>query len=147
MSETAAPSTPKRPRRVLPAQRTLEYLRKHGMTAQVVERLIRPPTIPGRFTRPPFYQDLFGFIDIVALQPTFYGVLGVQTTTVANQASRLTKIADEPRAQLWLEHANRIWVVGWSKKGKRGERKLWTPTVTEVTLENLATWATPPAPF
>jgi len=147
VSELDAVAPPKRKRVVLPAERTLEYLRKHGMTAQVVERLIRPPMIPGRPKRPPFYQDLFGCIDIVALEPGAYGVLGVKCTTVANQADRLHKIADEPRARLWLETANRLWVVGWAKKGKRGERKLWTATVTEVTLENLATWATEPAPF
>lgn len=140
-------TAPKRKRGILPTQRTLEYLRRQGMTAAVVEKLIRLPVLPGRPKRPPFYQDLFGFIDIVALEPGVYGVLGVQTTTVANQAARLVKIADEPRARLWLNAANRLWVVGWVKKGKRGERKLWTATVTEVTLENLSSWATPAAPF
>ncbi len=59
-----------------PTARTLQALRKLGMTADVVERWL--PRIMVR-------KDYLGFADVLALdgQP---GVLAIQTTTGANKA-------------------------------------------------------------
>lgn len=109
-----------------PTQRTLAWLRKQGMMADVAERWIAQ--IRQR-------KDLFGFIDIIVLDGTD-GSLGVQATSASNVASRRTKILSLNSAHAWLIAKNRIWVVGWSKKGAAGKRKLWTPSVSVVTLDD-----------
>ena len=106
-----------------PTSRTLQFLRKQGVTVAIVERWN-----PGARVR----QDLFGVIDIVGLEPGKAGVLGVQTTTAANIAARREKIAQEPRAALWMACGNRLQIIGWAKRGARGKRKVWTPTVEDV---------------
>jgi len=92
-----------------PTQRSLKLCRDRGWTAQVVER------------RVPFNNttvDLFGFIDIVALDGTH--TIGIQTTSGANVAARIKKILAEPRHKLWLEAGNEIHVHGWRKVKPRG---------------------------
>lgn len=96
-----------------PTARSLQVLRQLGYEADVVERWV------GRQRK-----DLFGCIDIVAVHPTF-GILGVQATTTSNMAARVKKIEQEPRVGPWIEHA-KLEVWGWAKRGKQGERKLWT---------------------
>lgn len=70
-------------------------------------------------------QDLFGFIDIVVLDGLGGGPLGVQVTVTDSMASRRAKIAEEPRARLWLDSPARIEIWGWAKRGAKGKRKLW----------------------
>lgn len=106
-----------------PTQRTLTHLRKHGWTAAVVEKWI--PQTKRRL-------DLFGGIDVVGIRPG--ETIGVQSTTAANQAARLTKLKAEPRIRCWLEAGNQLVVHGWSKRGAKGKRKLWDVTVTALTL-------------
>lgn len=106
-----------------PTERTLKWLRTQGYTCAVVER-----RIPHTFTT----RDLFGCIDIVAIKPGQLGVLGVQVTSAAHLADRTRKVLAEPRSAMWRACGNWLWVVGWSKKGAQGTRKLWVPTV--VTL-------------
>lgn len=114
-----------------PTARSLSYLKKQGYIAQVVERW--NPYAKVRI-------DLFGFIDIVAIDPlreghcSYTGVTGVQTTSTGNMSKRIAKILGIPEAKVWLECGNRIIVQGWSKKGKAGTRKLWTLKETEITL-------------
>jgi hypothetical protein len=126
-----------------PTARSLEVLRQRGYLADVVER-----RLAGTFVT----KDLFGFIDVLAMQPGQWtidpdaavalkegrfipqpGLLAVQTTTVANQASRIKKILAEPRARAWLDCGCRIMVHGWALKGARGKRKLWVLTETAIT--------------
>ena len=107
-----------------PTERTLKWLRKLGYTAEVVER-----RLPHSFVM----RDLFGCLDIVAIQPSHMGVLGVQTTTSAHLQDRVKKVRAEPRAALWLACENLLWVVAWGQKGPAGTRKLWVPTVINIT--------------
>lgn len=99
-----------------PTQRTLALLRSEGMTAQVVEKFIV-------WTKQ--RVDLFGFADIVALDPKLYGVLAVQTTSGSNISARIKKILANDAAKLWVMCGNRIEVHGWKKRGPRGKRKVW----------------------
>lgn len=113
-----------------PTARSLAYLRKGGALAQVVERY--NPHAKRRV-------DLFGFIDIVAVDDTVKGVIGVQTTTTGNVSHRLTKLRVEcaPKMQRWLYCGNMLVIHGWAKRGARGMRKVWTLTERIVTSEDL----------
>ena len=76
--------------------------------------------------------DLFGFIDLVALDG-HPGLLGIQATTTGNAPSRVTKILDEctEAAIDWLQAGNRIVVWGFAlrrfklKNGGYGKAKRW----------------------
>lgn len=106
-----------------PTARSLQELKRRGCTAAVVEKWV-----PGVRRR----VDLFGCLDIVALEPGRQGVLGIQACVVGDQAKRVKKIGAEPRARIWLEASNRISVWGWAKRGPRGKRKTWTLTETPI---------------
>ena len=105
-----------------PTQRSLKWLRQRGFTAAITERWN-----PHAKVR----QDLFGFIDIVALG--LYGITAIQTTSGNNVAARISKIRDLPAAKTWLDSGGMIRVHGWRKVGARGARKLWE--CRETTLE------------
>lgn len=106
-----------------PTQRSLKLLRGEGYVAQVVEHF-------NIFAH--IRQDLWGFIDILAMKAGEQGLLGVQTTSSSNSAARVTKIKGIPEHKLWLASGNRICVHGWSKKGKAGKRKLWQVSTTRI---------------
>ena len=120
-----------------PTQRTLAWLRERHYTAAVVEHW--NPHARRRV-------DLFGCLDILALDGEV-GVLGIQVTTTSNLAARYRKIREECAIVMreWLDCRNRLQIHGWSKKGARGTRKLWTLTVRELSLADLD-GATPKAP-
>jgi len=103
-----------------PTENSLKRLRKDGYQAAVVEKW--NPHMKIR-------QDLFGFIDVVGVNPESTGVLAVQTTTKHNMGSRVKKIMDEcgDKAVAWLKAQNRIEVHGWVKVGHR-----WHVTIREI---------------
>jgi hypothetical protein len=107
-----------------PTARSLSYLREQGYVCDVVER-----KIPGTFIT----HDFLGIFDILAVHPAQQGVLGVQTTSATNQASRRTKVQESGHLSTWLAAGNRAHIHGWAKRGVRGARKLWSVTVWEVT--------------
>ena len=106
-----------------PTQRTLRLLRDHGYVAQVVERW--NPFAKVR-------QDLFGFIDIVAMRSG--SLIGVQATTTSNVMARITKIFNDQRSGMWLSTGASLLVVGWSKR-KSG----WKPVVKKIDSGSAAT--------
>jgi hypothetical protein len=108
-----------------PTQRTLQLLRKEGWTAAVVEHF----NVHARVR-----QDLFGFADVVALHPGHAGVLAVQCTTTANQASRLAKLLLLPAVRLWLQCGNQLQVWGWKRSRRTGR---WEVTRQPLTLAGL----------
>lgn len=112
-----------------PTSRTLQLLKKEGKIAEVSEKW-------NAFTNQ--RKDLFGFIDIVALDATNKGTWGIQCTSTSNVNARINKIQNECKdnAIAWLKAGNHIEVIGWSKKGPKGKRKLWTPTRKTITLED-----------
>lgn len=110
-----------------PTARSLEYLRRMGYKAGVVERFIQ--AIHQRV-------DLFGCIDIVAIREHVQGVLGVQSTTADNEAARVTKAAALPALRTWLEAGNVFEVHGWALKGARGKRKIWALNIIPIFLQD-----------
>lgn len=99
-----------------PTSRSLDELRRLGYTAAVVERWN-----PWAKIR----QDLYGFIDILAVKDGETGVLAIQTTSMDHAADRMAKVQASPNLKVWLACGNRCEVWGWAKRGARGERKLW----------------------
>jgi carbonic anhydrase len=91
-----------------PTQLTLRHLRADGWDAEIVE-----VWNPHSRTR----KDLFGFIDVLAIKPG--ETLAVQTTSAANVAARVRKIADHPNIGAVREAGWRIVVHGWAKPKAR----------------------------
>lgn len=91
-----------------PTQLTLRHLTVEGYTAAVVEKWNPHARIR---------QDLFGFIDVLAVRPG--ETLAVQTTTAANVASRVRKIGDHPNIAVVREAGWSIHVHGWAKRSGR----------------------------
>ena len=106
-------------------QRTLALLRADRKIVQIVEHW-------NQFAHRRI--DLFGFIDIVALDAAAGLCWGVQCTTATNKSARLHKILGEcyTTAVAWLECGNRIELVTWSKRGAAGKRKLWSPMRLQI---------------
>lgn len=109
-----------------PTERTLALLRKEGHLTAVVEKF--NPYIKIR-------QDLFGFIDVVAIHPKVVGVLAVQTTSGTNLMTRIAKAQKLKALKAWLISGNHLEFHGWRKMGKAGKRKLWQVDRRIVTLE------------
>lgn len=101
---------------ISPTQRSLALLFKTGYKADVVEYWNSQSR-----TR----HDLFGFIDLVALHPDELGLLGIQTTTSDNAASRVKKIQANPTAALWVSCGNHLVVHGWRKYAEPIGGKYW----------------------
>ena len=110
-----------------PTQRSLDYLRKNGYLAAVIEQWITFPDkkIPGKMIR--IKRDVFG-ADILFFHPETGEVGLCQTTTRANQSARIGKSALNVDVNKWLKHHTFV-VHGWALAGARGKRKLWEVSV------------------
>tara|TARA_R110002126_G_scaffold209857_1_gene356454 strand:+ start:181 stop:504 length:324 start_codon:yes stop_codon:yes gene_type:complete len=98
-----------------PTQLSLKHLREKGWTTiAIVEHW-------NCFAR--IRQDLFGFIDILALND--YGhVLAVQTTSYSNMSARCKKIADNINIGNVRKAEWKVEVHGWKKVGNKWEVKI-----------------------
>jgi hypothetical protein len=110
-----------------PTARTLQQLRKEGYVCQVVEKW-------NPYAR--IRQDLFGFIDIVAIRDQ--QILGVQATSATNVSARIHKALACPHLAAWLKANARFEVWGWSKKGPRGQTKHWQFSKRQLNLDDIA---------
>lgn len=91
-----------------PTQRSLALLRAEGYTVAIVEHW-------NAFAK--IRQDLFGFVDLVALRPG--ETLAVQTTSGDNVNKRIAKIVEHDNLPRVLEAGWIVEVHGWAKrKGK-----------------------------
>jgi hypothetical protein len=97
-----------------PTQRTLAYLREEGYTCAIVERW-------NPFAK--IRQDLFGFIDILAIKKD--ETLAVQCTSTG-VAERVKKIEESEYLSKVRDAGWKILVIGWRKnsKGKYVMRRL-----------------------
>jgi hypothetical protein len=98
-----------------PTQRSLANLRGRGYLPTVTEHWNQHARIR---------QDLYGFIDIVALRADINGVLGVQTTTASNLGARIKKAEKIKAFGLWIAAGNTVEFHGWQKKEKSWEVKI-----------------------
>ena len=111
-----------------PTQRTLKWFRDHGWLCCVVEKWVPYAKIR---------VDAMGFGDLLICKAG-EGIALVQATSGANLAAREAKVRANENAWKWLEAGGLIFVVGWSKRGPRGKRKLWAPDVREIKAEERA---------
>ena len=127
-----------------PTQRTLRELKNQGRVAAIVEKW--NPFVRRGDGGKGIRQDLFGFIDILALCPE-RGVVGIQCCG-QSFSPHLKKMLSERTEMLlaWLETPGtgvELW--GWRKiKVKRGGKAMrWAARVTEIRLSDsgeLYTW-------
>lgn len=91
-----------------PTQLTLRELRKTCAAVQVVEKWNPHARIR---------QDLFGFVDVIALRGT--DTIAIQSTSWTNVPARAKKIADSPLVAAVREAGWIVLIHGW-RKGKNG---------------------------
>jgi hypothetical protein len=116
-----------------PTQRTLRALRNEGTICGIVEKF--NPHVGEHGIR----QDLFGFVDVVALAPN--GIIGVQCCAGSGHAAHRTKIVENEVAPEWLKSGGRIQIWSWSKKKLKrgGKAERWMPRMEELTAADLIT--------
>ena len=121
-----------------PIQRTLRELRASGRKCEKVERW---NAFAGRASGIGIRQDLFGIIDILALDPK-RGVIGIQVCSGSSWAKHFMKMTMEKIQDTydWLSTpgtALELW--GWRKvKAKRGGKAmLWQAKVREIVMGDL----------
>ena len=115
-------------------QRTLRALRQEGYICGMVERFnpYAGAMLPsGR--RSGIRQDLFGFLDIVAIMPK--GICGIQSCGQAF-AEHDRKILGNEFAPEWLKAGGHIELWGWRKVKKKrgGKQMIWSPRVKVYSL-------------
>ena len=104
-----------------PTQRTRKELSKQGIISQVVEYW-------NNFAERRI--DLFGFIDILAIDSKNKQTIGIQCTSRTNHNARKQKILDSVLAKEWLMCGNKIEVWSWGKLKKSG----WTLKKEEISI-------------
>lgn len=117
---------------ISPTQRTLKALREMGRECGIVERF--NPHVGPHGIR----QDLFGIIDIIALEPNG-GIVGVQSTG-QDFANHYRKLTEEKKnfSLAWLRAGGTLELWGWRKiKVKRGGKAMrWEPRIHKFALED-----------
>lgn len=101
--------------KISPTQNSLKRIKTDGWTTVAIVEFWNP------FAR--VRQDLFGFIDILAINDDGE-VLAVQTTSYTNISARVKKIAENKNIGRVRKANWRIEVHGWRKVKNRWEVKV-----------------------
>lgn len=123
-----------------PTQRTKAYLKARDIPCAVVEKWVQyGPNDPRKAFRPGERQDLWGIIDILAMEPD--RITGIQCCAGSGNSSHIKKlmIEREEMTRLWLSFPyTRLEIHAWRqllvKRG--GKRKKWEPLVTTIDLSD-----------
>jgi hypothetical protein len=115
-------------------QRTIRELKNQGRVCAIVEKWNQYVGSHG------IRQDLFGFIDIISLDPE-RGVVAIQSCG-QSFSGHLRKITEEKASEVyeWLRTpGTKLELWGWRKlkKNRGGKAMVWTPRVQEITLQDL----------
>ena len=116
-----------------PTQRTLRALRERGLEVAIVEKF---NAYIGPFGQ---RQDLFGIIDVLALDPQI-GVIGVQSCGNSFSAHR-RKILEQRQQETveWLSTPGtsfELWSWRKIKLNRGGKAMRWSPRVARICLDN-----------
>ena len=122
-----------------PTQRTMRALRDMGRRCAIVERW-NSYAKRGGDGPPGIRQDLFGIIDVLALDPE-RGVVGIQCCGGSGFQAHVKKLTEDHAQETidWLSTPGTVLELwAWRKvKLKRGGRALvWRPRVVEVRLSD-----------
>jgi len=115
-------------------QRTIRELKNNGRVCAIVEKW--NPYVGKHGVR----QDLFGIIDVLALDPE-RGVVGVQCCS-GSFAAHYKKITEKMSQETldWLQTPGTVLEI-WSwrkvKMKRKGKAMVWRPRIVEITLEDL----------
>ena len=109
------------------AARTCRFYRDQGFLAGKVDRF-NPYSKRS--------HDLFGIFDLVVIGHPGFPTVYVQATTGDHHAARREKVLGSPASLAVLEAGNGVAIVSWRKGGPAGKRKLWTPRVELLTVED-----------
>ncbi len=120
----------KRKKGISNTQRTLKYLKDRGMVCGMVERFLAFAGPHGK------RQDLFGFIDIIALDMNNCRILAVQSCGGSQHAEHKKKVIEDCKEAFenWIRCDGDIWLISWSKrKVKRGGKAIrWIPRIEDL---------------
>lgn len=126
---SAATTVRIRSRSISPTARSLALLRSRGALCAVVEKWNSHAKVR---------QDLFGFADILAINPPETGCTAIQACITRDIGKRTRKLTTAPvvaKVDAWIRAGNRVYIWGWAKRGKRGEVKHWKMTEIDVADE------------
>lgn len=122
--------------------RTKRYLQDQGVIVGKTENF-NPyggaPKNDGSGTTFGVRQDLFGFIDMIALYPGNRGIVAIQSTGPSGHSAHKRKILNDctELAQAWLNSGGKIELWSWQQKlvKKGGKQMRWQPRVEEITMD------------
>ena len=111
-------------------QRTLRECRARGLICDKAEKF---NAYAGPFGR---REDLFGFIDIVILDPQ-RGIVAIQSTGPHGHSQHRRAILENEFAYEWLKCGGKIELISWSKKLKhrKGKLRIWMPRIEPITTD------------
>lgn len=112
-----------------PSAKTINTLKNDGYIVANVEKVI-----PRCFIK----QDLYGFIDILAIHKQTFKMLGLQTTSRSNHNARLDKALSLKNLYYWLMTGASFQVWSWGKyKIERGSRKTEERIhISDISIDN-----------
>lgn len=121
-----------------PTQRTLRALREQGRVCAIVERWNAYAGPHG------LRQDLFGIIDVLALDPE-RGVVGIQSCG-SDFAAHYRKLTEERAQELsdWLSTPGtslELWSWRKVKLQRGGKAVRWSPRIEKVVLADGTGWS------
>ena len=113
-----------------PTQRTLKAQREQGRICGIVEKF-------NGFVGPHgIRQDLFGFIDIIAIDPE-QGIIAIQSCgqDYSGHVKKLTEDRNEAVFE-WLKHAPvELWSWRKVKLHRGGKAMRWKPRIADLSLD------------
>lgn len=129
------------PKGISSTQRTLRAMREEGRICAIVEKWNSWGKREDGKGAPGIRVDLFGIIDVLALDPE-RGVVGVQCCSGGTFPAHYRKLTEDKAQNThdWLSTpgtALEIWA--WRKilKVRGGKAKIWVPRIQEITLEDI----------
>lgn len=117
-------------KKIRPTSRTYAECRARGIVCDRVEFWNQ---YAGKFG---LREDLFGFLDIIALDPA-RGIVGIQACGPGEFAAHKRKILANEHAPLWLKCSGKIEIWCWRKllKKRGGKARYWSPRIEEITID------------
>lgn len=112
-------------------QKTLRACRERGYICDKTEKW---NAFAGPFGQ---REDLFGFIDLIALDPK-QGIIAIQSTGPHGHSQHRKAILENEFALEWLKCKGVIELWSWRKllKKRGGKLRVWVPRIEPITKED-----------